>query len=89
MAQTLPNTGMAVAIDIGEAEDIHPRNKMDVGLSLALHAIYRNYRHSSVILSGPLLRSEKREGSSLRLSFDHIGGGLVCLGDLLGGFTIP
>ena len=89
MTLALPITDIAVAIHIGEAEDIYPRNKMDVGLRLALRAIYRNYRHSGVILSGPLFRSEKREGSSLRLSFDHIGGGLVCLGDLLGGFTIP
>jgi sialate O-acetylesterase len=88
MALALPNTGMAVAIDIGEAEDIHPRNKMDVGLRLALHALHGTYGLSDVIPSGPLFRSAKREGSSLRLSFDHIGGGLVCQGDALRGFSI-
>ena len=88
MALALPNTGMAVAIDIGEAEDIHPWNKMDVGLRLALHALHRTYGLSDVIPSGPLFRSAKREGSSLRLSFDHIGGGLVCQSDALRGFSI-
>jgi sialate O-acetylesterase len=88
MALALPNTGMAVAIDIGEAGDIHPRNKMDVGLRLTLHALHGTYGHSDVIPSGPLFRSAKREGSSLRLSFDHIGGGLVCQGDALRGFSI-
>jgi len=88
LALALPNTGMAVAIDIGEAEDIHPRNKMDVGLRLALHALHETYGHSDVIPSGPLFRSVKREGSSLRLSFDHVGGGLVCQGDALRGFSI-
>jgi len=88
LALALPNTGMAVAIDIGEAEDIHPRNKMDVGLRLAFNALHRTYGHSDVIPSGPLFRSVKREGSSLRLSFDHVGGGLVCQGDALRGFSI-
>ena len=88
MALALPNTGMAVAIDIGEAEDIHPRNKKDVGLRLALHALHGTYAHSDVIPSGPLFRSVKRKGSLLRLSFDHVGGGLVCQGAALRGFSI-
>jgi sialate O-acetylesterase len=88
MALSLPNTVMAVAIDIGEAEDIHPRNKMDVGLRLALHALHGTYAHSDVIPSGPLFRSAKRDGTSLRLSFDHVGGGLVCQRDALRGFSI-
>jgi len=88
MALALPNTGMAVAIDIGEADDIHPRNKKDVGLRLALNALHSTYGHASVIPCGPLFRSAKREGSSLRISFDHVGGGLVCQGDALRGFAI-
>lgn len=88
MALALPNTGMAVAIDIGDAEDIHPRNKKDVGLRLALNALHGTYGCSDVIPCGPLFRSAKREGSSLRLSFDHAGGGLVCRGDALRGFAI-
>ena len=88
MALALPNTGMAVAIDIGEADDIHPRNKKDVGLRLALNALHGTYGHSDVIPCGPIFRSSKREGSALRLSFDHVGGGLICHGDALRGFTI-
>jgi len=88
MALTLPNTGMAVAIDIGEAADIHPRNKKDVGLRLAFNALHSTYGHASVIPCGPIFRSTKREGSLLRISFDHVGGGLVCQGDALRGFAI-
>jgi sialate O-acetylesterase len=88
MALALPNTGMAVAIDIGEADDIHPRNKKDVGLRLALNALHGTYGHSDVIPCGPIFRSAKREGSALRLSFDHVGGGLICHGDALRGFAV-
>jgi sialate O-acetylesterase len=88
MALALPNTGMTVAIDIGEAGDIHPRNKKDVGLRLALNALHGTYGHGDVTPSGPLFRSAKREGSSLRISFHHAVGGLVCQGDALRGFAI-
>ncbi|MCE9587810.1 MAG: 9-O-acetylesterase [Verrucomicrobia bacterium] len=88
MALALPNTGMAVTIDIGEAGDIHPRNKKDVGLRLALNALHGTYGHTDVIPCGPLFRSAKREGSSLRISFDHADGGLVCRGDVLRGFAV-
>lgn len=88
MALALPNTGMAVAIDIGEADDIHPRNKKDVGLRLAYNALHSTYGHGSVIPCGPVFRSAKREGSALRLSFDHVGGGLICHGDALCGFAV-
>jgi sialate O-acetylesterase len=88
MALALPNTGMAVAIDIGEADDIHPRNKKDVGLRLAFNALHSTYGRGDVIPCGPIFRSAKREGSALRLSFDHVGGGLICHGDALRGFTI-
>lgn len=88
MALALPHTGMAVAIDIGEVDDIHPRNKRDVGLRLAVNALHQTYGCSDVIPCGPLFRSVKREGSSLRLSFDFVGGGLVCRGDVLRGFAV-
>ena len=88
MALALPNTGMAVAIDIGEADDIHPGNKKDVGLRLALNALHGTYGQADVIPSGPIFRSAKREGSSLRISFDFAEGGLVCQGDALRGFSI-
>ena len=88
MALALPHTGMAVAIDIGEAGDIHPGNKDDVGLRLALNALHQTYGHGDVVPCGPLFRSMKREGATLRLSFDFVGGGLVCRADALRGFAV-
>lgn len=87
-ALALPRTGMAVIIDIGEADDIHPRNKQDVGARLALAAGHIAYRRNGVF-SGPVYRGMRREGNSLRLEFDHIGGGLVAkYGQPLKGFAI-
>jgi sialate O-acetylesterase len=71
----LPNTGMAVTIDIGEPK-IHPRNKKDVGLRLALAARHVAYG-LEFVYSGPLYKSMKIEGDKVRLTFDHVGGGLM------------
>ena len=88
MALALPNTGMAVAIDIGEALDIHPRNKQDVGLRLALHALAGVHGFKGLVVSGPLYKSMKRERGAIRILFSHVGGGLVVHGDTLTGFAI-
>ena len=72
----LNNTGMAVIIDIGEAKDIHPRNKQDVGLRLASWALAKDYG-KSIVFSGPVYKSHKVEGSSIRIEFDYAGGGLM------------
>ncbi|WP_114778613.1 sialate O-acetylesterase [Botryobacter ruber] len=80
MTLALPNTAMAVIHDIGEAKDIHPKNKKDVGLRLALAARKVAYGDSKVVYSGPTLKSVKAEQNRLVLSFDHIGGGLVAKG---------
>jgi len=82
----IPNTGMAVAIDIGEKTDIHPKNKQDVGARLALAARAVAYG-DSVEHSGPTLREKKVAGNALRLSFDHASG-LKAKGDDLKGFEI-
>jgi sialate O-acetylesterase len=74
---SIPNTGMAVIIDIGDAGDIHPRNKQDVGYRLAQWALHQTYERKDVVPSGPLYREMKVEGSKIRLSFDHVGGGLM------------
>ena len=88
MTLALQNTGMAVIIDIGEAKDIHPKNKQDVGKRLALWALARTYR-KGLIYSGPIYDSMKVEGNKIVLSFDNIGGGLVCEGGQpLKGFAI-
>jgi len=87
MTLALPNTGMAVAIDVGEADDIHPRNKQDVGYRLALNALAGTYG-LDVVFAGPLFRSMAVEGNAIRLHFDHVGGGLVARGDELTGFAV-
>ncbi len=75
-ALRLPNTGMAVIIDIGDQKDIHPRNKQDVGQRLALWALAKDYG-KSIVYSGPLYKSHKIEGNKVHLAFDHVGGGLM------------
>lgn len=87
MTLSLPTTGMAVTIDIGEAGDIHPQNKQDVGRRLALAARHVAYGEQ-LVYSGPIYNSMTIEGSSIRLGFDHVGGGLVAKGGELKGFAI-
>ena len=84
---SLPNTGMATAIDIGDAEDIHPKNKQEVGRRLALNALAKVYG-KDVVYSGPVYKSMSIEGDKIRLSFDHVDGGLVSKGGVLTGFAI-
>lgn len=83
----LPKTGMAVAIDIGEANDIHPKNKQEVGRRLALAARHIAYGED-LVYSGPLFKSMTIEGDAIRLHFHHVDGGLVAKGDKLTGFAI-
>ncbi|SKC65133.1 sialate O-acetylesterase [Ohtaekwangia koreensis] len=72
----LPSTGQAVIIDIGEAGDIHPRNKQDVGLRLALSALHVAY-NQDVVYSGPVYKSMQKTDNKLILTFDNVGSGLV------------
>jgi sialate O-acetylesterase len=71
---SLPNTGMAVTMDIGNPADIHPSNKQDVGKRLALWALAKAYAKSDLTFSGPLPKSIQSEGKSLRIFFDHANG---------------
>ena len=87
MTLSRPNTGMAVTIDIGDASDIHPKNKQEVGRRLALAARHVAYGED-LVYSGPIYRSMKIEGDTIRLQFDHVGGGLVARGGPLAGFSI-
>jgi sialate O-acetylesterase len=73
----ISNTGMACAIDIGDAADIHPQNKFDVGERLARWALANDYGKADVVTSGPLFRELKIEGNKARVFFDSLGGGLV------------
>ena len=86
-ALTLSHTGMAVTIDIGAADDIHPRNKQDVGGRLARAALHGTYGQD-VAPSGPLYQRMEREGSAVRLHFDHVAGRLDARGGPLQGFAI-
>ncbi len=73
---SVPNTAMAVAIDLGEWNDIHPDNKKDVGLRLALAARKIVYGEN-IVYSGPIFKSFSIEGNKIILSFEHTGSGLV------------
>jgi len=72
---TLPNTGMASAIDIGEADNIHPRNKQEVGRRLELAALKIAYGRD-VVYSGPMYHSMRIEGNRVYIEFNHVGSGL-------------
>lgn len=87
-ALDLPATGEAVIIDIGEADDIHPRNKQDVGARLALAARKVAYGEDGIIHSGPVYRSHRIEDGRIVVEFDHVGSGLDVHGDALRGFAI-
>jgi sialate O-acetylesterase len=73
---SLPNTGMAVTTDIGEANDIHPKNKQDVGLRLAAIALHHAYGKGNVY-SGPVYQSMQTEGNKVLLHFTSTGSGLA------------
>jgi len=73
---TLNNTGMAVAIDVGEWNDIHPNRKKEVGDRLALAAEKISY-HEDIVYSGPIYHSSTIEGNKIIISFTNIGGGLT------------
>ncbi len=86
-ARNVPHCGLAVAIDIGDAQDIHPKNKAEVGRRLALCALAQTYgKH--IEYSGPWYKSMKVSGSTARLRFDHVGGGLTAKGGKLAGFAV-
>ena len=73
----IPQTGMAVTIDIGEAGNNHPANKEDVGFRLALWALKNEYGQTNRVCSGPLYKAMTIEGDKIRLSFDYAGRGLM------------
>tara|TARA_Y100000589_G_scaffold327992_1_gene371031 strand:+ start:1823 stop:3751 length:1929 start_codon:yes stop_codon:yes gene_type:complete len=85
---SLPNTAMAVTVDIGEWNDIHPLNKKDVGKRLALAAKKIAYKDSEVVYSGPLFKSYEIKGNKIILEFENTGSGLIAKGGELKEFAI-
>ena len=86
-ALRVPNTFLATAIDIGEGNNIHPRNKQEVGRRLALGAMATAYGQKDLVHAGPVYKSMKIEGRSIRLRFDFAKR-LYSKGDPLVGFVI-
>ena len=76
-ALKLSNTGMAVLNDIGDATDVHPKNKIDAGKRLSLWALNRAYGQQEVVCSGPLYRDARVDNGKVVISFDHANGGLM------------
>jgi sialate O-acetylesterase len=87
--ERVPHTGMAVTLDCGERDDIHPRDKRTVGYRLALTALEHAYAQE-IASSGPVYRELQIEDGRIVLHFDHIEGGLALAGehDKLIGFQI-
>lgn len=87
-SMSTPNTGMVVVSDIGDNDDIHPKNKLDVGKRLSLWALAKTYNKKGITYSGPIYKDMKIEGDKIRVSFDYTGSGLMAKGGPLTDFTI-
>ena len=87
VAETVPNAGLAVTIDIGDAQNIHPKNKKEAGRRLALVALAKVYG-KKLEYSGPTYQAMTIEGSAVRLKFSHAEGGLVAKAGPLRQFAI-
>ena len=84
----LPNTGMAITVDIGEATNIHPKNKQEVGRRLSLWALGTVYQKKVPATSGPLPAGHEIKNNQITISFKHTDGGLVAKDGELTGFLI-
>ncbi len=84
----LPHTGMAITIDVGDAKDIHPKKKREIGYRLSLWALGTVYGRKVPATSGPLPASHKVNGGEIAVSFLHTNGGLVAKDSEVKGFVI-
>ncbi len=87
MALSMPETAMAVTIDIGDSANIHPKNKQEVGRRLSLAARRIAYGEK-LIYSGPIFQSMQITEGKCRISFNHTGNGLTAKDGSLSGFVI-
>jgi sialate O-acetylesterase len=88
MTLQMPQTGMAVTIDVGNPNDIHPVRKKEVGDRLALAALHHTYDIKTLEYAGPQLQSWKVEGNKMLLTFSHADGGLQVKGEAPKHFAI-
>jgi sialate O-acetylesterase len=84
----LPKTGMAIAVDLGDAKDIHPKNKQEVGRRLSLWALGTVYQQKVPAISGPLPAGHEIKGDKIIVTFKHTDGGLAAKDGSLTGFLI-
>ena len=84
----LPRTGMAITIDVGEANDIHPKNKQEVGRRFALWALGMVYRREVPAVSGPLPARHEVSNGAITVHFSNTNAGLVAKGGALHGFEV-
>ena len=84
----LPHTGMAITVDIGNPDNVHPQNKEEVGRRLSLWALGSVYGKEVSAISGPLPAGHQIKGGEVTLQFRHTNGGLVGKGGALKGFVI-
>ncbi|MBI3720867.1 MAG: sialate O-acetylesterase [Sphingobacteriales bacterium] len=88
MTRKLPNTGMAVTVDVGDKNDIHPKQKKEVGERLAANAFKIVYGYKNEIAAGPALSKAIINKNSIAIQYKNIGSGLMVKGDALHTFTI-
>lgn len=87
-ALSVQNTAMAITIELGEWNDIHPLNKKDVAKRLVLAARKIAYKEKNIVFSGPTLKNKKIKGDKIILKFENIGSGLVAKDGELKEFAI-
>jgi sialate O-acetylesterase len=85
---SMKNTGMAVTIDLGQYNELHPQDKKSVGNRLALWARKLVYQEKNIVCSGPIYERMERKGNEIYLYFNNIGSGLIAKGEKLEGFTL-
>lgn len=88
MALRLPNTGMAVTIDVGDQKDIHPKRKKEVGERLAANAFRIVYGYKNEVASGPVYQAAVAGRQIMQVRFNNTGGGLMIKGKELKGFSL-
>jgi sialate O-acetylesterase len=86
-AKTVPNTGLAVTIDVGDSKNLHPPHKAEIGDRLALWALGTTYGRQ-IVYSGPIYESMKITGNEIHIRFRYVGDGLEARGEALKGFSI-